>query len=327
MAMFNKLTDHCNLENNGKIDYYTIDRMEEVKKEMLRLLNVIDKICRENGLKYWLDGGTLIGAVRHGGFIPWDDDIDISLLKPDFNTLINILDTGTYSDEIKEYLWFSKNNRYEHCCNYLCSKLNIYGRMKGSFGIVPIKLDIRPVNVITNDTNSRELNSELREIANEWIFNKKVKKLTEKSGSFQKMTKKDFFKYYNNEYGFEKEKNSILALPYYEFANEEFLSPDLFKEVIEYKFETLITFIPAKYDKYLRIFYGNYLQIPPLENRVPAQYEYLSLRSDILSIIKYIRYPSKNKIFRFFDCVKIFGIKKTVSILKEKESIIKTTGH
>ncbi len=193
MGMFNKLTDHCNLENNGKIDYYTIDRMEEVKKEMLRLLNVIDKICRENGLKYWLDGGTLIGAVRHGGFIPWDDDIDISLLKPDFNTLINMLDTGTYSDQIKEYLWVSKHNRYEHRCNYLCSKLNIYGRMKGSFGIVPIKLDIRPVNVITNDTNSRELNSELREIANEWIFNKKVKKLTEKSGSFQKMTKKDFF--------------------------------------------------------------------------------------------------------------------------------------
>ena len=101
MGMFNKLTDHCKLVNNGEIDYYVIDRMDEVKAEMLRLLKIVDNICRNKGIKYWIDGGTLIGAVRHKGFIPWDDDIDISLLKPDYDILIKELESGNYSDERK----------------------------------------------------------------------------------------------------------------------------------------------------------------------------------------------------------------------------------
>ncbi|MCX4276455.1 phosphorylcholine transferase LicD [Muribaculum sp.] len=318
MGMFNKLTDHCKLVNNGEIDYYIIDRMDEVKAEMLRLLRIIDNICRDKELKYWIDGGTLIGAVRHKGFIPWDDDIDISLLKPDYNILIKELESGNYSDERKEWLWFSGNNRYEHCCNYLCSHLNIYGRMKGSFGVVPIKLDIRPVNVIRNDKDNLDLNTELREIANEWIFNKKVKNLTKKSKRFQEMTKTEFLRFYNDEYGFVKDDNSVLALPYYEFANEGFLPKHIFDKVIEWQFDTITTFIPAKYDEYLKMFYGDFMQLPPVENRVPAQYEYIELNSKSSFIHKTIRQPSTNHIVSLFRYIKLFGIQKICAILKEK---------
>ena len=316
--MFNSLTDHCKLVNNGKIDYYVIDRMDEVKAEMLRLLKVVDEICRDKGLKYWIDGGTLIGAVRHQGFIPWDDDIDISMLKADYDILIRELESGKYSKERKETLWFFGDNRNEHCCNYLCSQLNIFGRSKGSFGLVPIKLDIRPVNVIKNDKESLELNSELREIANEWIFNKKVKNLTDRSMHFQKMTKEEFLKFYNEEYGFERDDNSILALPYYEFANEGFLSKDIFDKVIEWQFDSITTFIPIKYDEYLRTFYGDYMQLPQVENRVPAQYEYIIFKSKSSIINEMIRHPSKNRVNNLFMYIKIFGIKKTFNILKER---------
>jgi lipopolysaccharide cholinephosphotransferase len=57
----------------------------------------IDKICRENGLKYYLHAGTLLGALNHKGFIPWDDDVDISLKREDYNTLLHILQEQ-YSD-------------------------------------------------------------------------------------------------------------------------------------------------------------------------------------------------------------------------------------
>ncbi len=54
------------------------------------ILDVIDKVCVENGLRYSLGYGTLLGAVRHGGFIPWDDDIDVLMPREDYEGLIKI---------------------------------------------------------------------------------------------------------------------------------------------------------------------------------------------------------------------------------------------
>lgn len=58
---------------------------------MLEILVDFDKICKEHNLKYWLSSGTLIGAVRHGGFIPWDDDVDVDMMEEDYNQLLQIL--------------------------------------------------------------------------------------------------------------------------------------------------------------------------------------------------------------------------------------------
>lgn len=58
---------------------------------MLDMLKKIDGICRANDIKYWLSSGSCLGALRHGGFIPWDDDVDIEMLKPDFVRLRDIM--------------------------------------------------------------------------------------------------------------------------------------------------------------------------------------------------------------------------------------------
>ena len=62
--------------------------LEELHAELLKLLLRFDAFCKEHGLRYSLDSGTLLGAVRHKGFIPWDDDIDVSMPRPDYDRLV-----------------------------------------------------------------------------------------------------------------------------------------------------------------------------------------------------------------------------------------------
>lgn len=58
--------------------------------KMLHILETIDHICRTHHIDYWIEGGTLLGAMRHGGFIPWDDDLDISMMRKDYERFIEI---------------------------------------------------------------------------------------------------------------------------------------------------------------------------------------------------------------------------------------------
>ena len=68
----------------------------------LCLLKRLDEVCKKYNLRYWLDGGSLLGAIRHNGFIPWDDDIDVVMPRKDYDKLSEISKLDYYSPEARK---------------------------------------------------------------------------------------------------------------------------------------------------------------------------------------------------------------------------------
>jgi len=82
-----------NIEN---LDY--VENLDSARMIMLDMLKVVHRICEDNNIRYWLDAGTLLGCVRHKGFIPWDDDIDIVMPREDFDKFTAIAQPMLPSD-------------------------------------------------------------------------------------------------------------------------------------------------------------------------------------------------------------------------------------
>lgn len=84
-----KLPEHF-LDEEVRCDYTISSKMKELWAIELDLLSEIERVCKKYKLTYWANGGTMLGAVRHHGFIPWDDDIDIMMPRKDYNKLCEV---------------------------------------------------------------------------------------------------------------------------------------------------------------------------------------------------------------------------------------------
>ena len=76
------------------------------------LLNFIDNVCKKHDIQYWLDFGNLIGAVRHGGFIPWDDDMDIGMLRKDFDRFYEVIQDEFTKNGLDDIITMTRNKIY-----------------------------------------------------------------------------------------------------------------------------------------------------------------------------------------------------------------------
>lgn len=308
---------HKLVSENG-IEYYTVDGMSKLRNEMLRLLKVVNEICLRNGISYWLDGGSAIGVVRHKGFIPWDDDLDISLLKDDYLKLIDLLQEYCISNQ-DAFLFFVPKQNW-HCVNYFASS-KVYFRCYGSAELVPIKIDIRPVNGFHDTISDKEINLKKRDAANYILFNKSQGYIDK--CEINKMTfieKQNFFYEYNNNYGLDLSEESILAHPYFEFSNEIPLKVSDFLPIVFKDFEDIQVPIPHKYDKLLTILYGDYMRMPKLDNRAPVACEVfernISIKDNrkLLSLMFFEESNLKNRLKALYLSAKRIGLIKYFKI-------------
>lgn len=106
-----KLSPYYGYKKN-KTDIRTLPPAEGLIRDIqlanLAILREYDRICTEHNLDYWLIAGSALGAVRHKGFIPWDDDIDVCMPRDDYNKIIDIFNNNTVYENLYAALW---NNR------------------------------------------------------------------------------------------------------------------------------------------------------------------------------------------------------------------------
>ena len=98
------------------------NRLRDLQSILLKMLNDITKICDENGIQYFLDGGTMLGAVRHHGFIPWDDDVDIAMRREDYEKFLNVCKT-----KLNQELYFLQNEQTEKNYIHAFTKIRLNG--------------------------------------------------------------------------------------------------------------------------------------------------------------------------------------------------------
>ena len=134
---------------------------------MLEMLIEFDTLCKKHQLRYWLDSGTLLGAVRHQGFIPWDDDIDLSMPLEDYKLFLEIASSELSDDIFLQTSQTDKNFKFDYIKlrSNKASIVEFHEKDKAINYHQGVFVDIFPMLAIENsEVNKKQYDSTLKEI-------------------------------------------------------------------------------------------------------------------------------------------------------------------
>lgn len=250
--------------------------VEEMKKIQLNILLDIDKFCEKNNIRYYLCGGSLLGAIRHKGFIPWDDDIDICMPRPDYEKFLS-----TYMNEYYKLFHWKRNNK----C--LCTFAKVYDNRtllteNGDFGeSLGVNIDVFPVDGLPKD--KRKINSTIKKMKILWglVVCATVKDISKRTKQkkleirLMRMIYRLFpIKHFitgivissAQKYSFDN-SNKVATLVW-GYGNKEIIHHKTASEYIKAEFEGHMLNIPRNYEEYLINIFGDYMKLPPKEERI-----------------------------------------------------------
>ncbi len=239
--------------------------VEELKKLQMEILDYVDSICRANDIKYTLSGGTLLGAVRHGGYIPWDDDIDIQMTRKEYDKFTT--------------LWNNHDNRSPYELLNIESGKNFgypFGKVHdtrtttyiGDFQRTGVFIDVFPVDNVSDESDFERRHSKVKKMYRIRSFVFRILKRFPKCSVIKLIFNKVSASINN-----EAKKLQYLECPYvFELVSglicKSPIPSAVFKEYKDIRFEDRIYLAVDDYDAYLKCTFGNYLQLPPEEKRI-----------------------------------------------------------
>ena len=132
-----------------EMDRISTDETRVLQKYILDILLAIDKVCKEHGLNYYLIAGTMLGAVRHKGFVPWDDDADVALPRKDYEILIK--HANEWLPERYELVSGDKDPMYPYAFARIQDKETTYILRRRFDYIGGLPVDVFPLDGMTDD--------------------------------------------------------------------------------------------------------------------------------------------------------------------------------
>lgn len=261
--------------------YVNITQQERRKIQLLELeiLREVDKICRRNGIHYSMGYGSLIGTIRHDGFIPWDDDIDICLLREDY---------VKFKEICKKELdcrFFYQSNDTDPEYFLLYDKIRLNGTLfresyQSSYNIHHgIYIDIFPVDYLPDNPLKQIFQFVCFHFFRSGLMSKylvlEARKGTKKYYMaavlrlFYCFFPLSFLYHHANKvatwYNKTPHKRIMNFLTPYRL--KEVFDANIYHEFIEHQFEDMSVEIIKQYDSFLKQIYGDYMKLPPLEKR------------------------------------------------------------
>lgn len=242
--------------------------LKKLHSEILMIMDFVDDVCKKNEIKYYLVGGSLLGAVRHNGFIPWDDDLDIAMPRSDAERFIDVMNTQYTNCDYRVGSKYTDES-YQFGFIKVFKKNTVFKEYENSEW--PIFLDIFVLD--ETDGYSEKLNSQyenykrleamrnrkyndtdisLKTFISKLIAPKDYKDVLKRSLAKDMGKDKPYYTNFFSQYGFKRQT----------------MPKQWYGEGVEVEFEGRKYTAPAEYKEFLNQLYGpNYMDIPPVEKR------------------------------------------------------------
>ena len=256
--------------------------LDELKKIELDILIYVDDFCRHNEIKYSFTGGTLLGAIRHQGFIPWDDDIDLMMDRNNYELFLNKFNEFARNSDY-ELITYKNSKNY----NYLFAKVVnkrtvVFEKHNKRVENLGVFIDIFPIDYVDDDYDLAVKKLKAIEtkkyltVASNW----KHFYINKNHGFLRQIPRFVFFllsrvlnvkkalKKMEEKFNHNLKSNYSACICGSYSIQKELMESSNFEKYIDVEFEGMKFCAIEKYKSYLESIYGDYMKLPPEEQRV-----------------------------------------------------------